>query len=110
MLQIGKMYLVKKFFWLLYPTKELAGIGHHVVEGMVDEQRAPPRLKELTTAYEIAKWESGQLNCIVDVVEENTCFILLEQDNDYFKLLDSNGNIGWTWGRDFFKHFKLVKE
>jgi hypothetical protein len=103
-LQLGKMYLVKELFWLLYPTKGLAGgaAGGFGGHGW--------RLKKLTTAYETAKWESESFNCNVDVVEENTCFVLLEVDNGYFKLLNSNGNIGWTWGRDFFEHFELVKE
>ena len=94
-LQIGKMYLVKDLFWFLYPTKDLA-------DGAVAGKR--------TTAYEDAEWYSEYYSCNVVVGEENTCFVLLEQDNIYFKLLNSNGNIGWIRCYGFSKHFELVKE
>ena len=104
-LQLGKMYLVKELFWLLYPTKGLAG-------GAADGFGGHGwRLKKLTTAYETAKWESESFNCNVFVVEENTCVVLLEVDERCYKLLDCNGNIGWIYcWDDFSKYFELVKE
>ena len=98
-MQLGKMYLVKDLFWLLYPTKELVGV--------------PGQLRACAgavTALKHSKWLSEHNKCNVFVVEENTCFVLLEVDDDYCKLLDSNGNIGWIICRDFSKYFKLVKE
>ena len=92
-LQIGKMYLVKEFFWLLYTMKEMAEAAVAAV-----------------AAYQAAKWYSEGYNCNVCVVEENTCFVLLEQDEEYIKLLDSNGNVGWIRCSDFSKYFELVKE
>jgi hypothetical protein len=96
-MQLGKMHLVKEFFWFLFPTKELAA-------GFSSPSRAEWWCN--------AKLLSESFNCNVFVVEPNTCVVLLEVDNGYFKLLDSNGNIGWIWCRclAFSKHFELVKE
>ena len=96
-MQLGKMYLVKEFFWFLFPTKELAwrAFGEH--HG------------ERTRALEAAKWMSGRWRCNVSVVEPNTYVVLLEMDEVYFKVLDSNGNIGWIYCSDFSGYFKLVK-
>ena len=104
-IQIGKMYCVKKFFWLLYPTRtEL----EYDVGVLASVRSVAPRERE--DAYEDAKWYSELYSCNFDVVEENTCFVLLEQDKDYFKLLNSNGNIGWIYCREFSRYFELVKE
>ena len=114
-IQIGKMYLVKDL-WFLYPTKELAAErasgARRFSPAAVGRPDAQPRGAELevAAAYKIAKWMGEQYNCNVAVVEENTCVVLLEQDEKYFKLLDSNGNIGWIYCRDFSKYLELVKE
>ena len=100
-LQIGKMYLVKEYFWLLFPTKEV-----------VEPWRAADG-DAFRAAYRAAKWYSERYNCNIDVVEPNTCFVLLEHDEKYFKLLDSNGNVGWIYYYDFSNfsnYFELVKE
>jgi len=93
-MQLGKMHLVKEWFWFLYPTKEKTW-------------RSGPAARA-----DNAKLLSEHVQCNVFVVEPNTCVVLLEVDNGYFKLLDSNGNIGWIWCRclAFSKHFELVKE
>lgn len=98
---IGELYLVKEFFWFLFPTKELATAWW---------ARGGQR-SERSWAYQEAKKCSERFNCNVAVVEENTYFVFLEQDRFYLKLLDSNGNIGWIsfCFSDFSKHFELVK-
>jgi len=104
-MQLGKMHLVKEWFWFLYPTKELAARARR--------WSACPRARRRgssATAYQDAKELSESFNCNVFVVEPNTCFVLLEVDDGYFKLLDSNGNIGWIRCRAFFDYFELVKE
>ena len=95
-IQIGKTYLVKRYHWFVFPTKELA------VRWFSDEER--------TATYQDAKWLSERYKCNVFVVEKNTCVVLLEVDNGYFKLLDCNGNIGWIICWNVSKYFKLVKE
>jgi hypothetical protein len=57
-----------------------------------------------------AKWLSQEFKCNVGVVEPNTCVVLLEVDNGYFKLLDSNGNIGWIICWNVSKNFELVRD
>lgn len=95
-LQLGKMYLVKQYFWLLYPTKELA------------RERAG---MDRAWASREAKYFSEHYKCNVSVVEENTYVVLLEQDKNFcFKVFDSNGNIGWIRCTEFSVYFELVKE
>jgi hypothetical protein len=99
-LQLGKMYLVKEYFWYVFPTKELAwpaGRG--------------PRRSDQTMAT-VAKLLSERYKCNVSFVEENTYVVLLEMDETEhcYKLLDSNGNIGWIYCFDFSDYFELVKE
>ena len=89
---------MKQFFYLLFPTKKLA------------EASPRPTRGGRKVAYQDAKWLSQEFKCNVFVVEPNTCVVLLEVDNGYFKVLDCNGNIGWIRCWDFSKHFKLVKE
>ena len=100
-MQLGKMYLVKEYFWLLYPTKELAGVPGW-----------PSACAGDVTALKHSKWLSEHNKCNVSVVEENTCFVLLEADEDeyFYKLLDCNGNIGWIYCTDFSRYFELAKE
>jgi hypothetical protein len=99
-MQLGKMYLVKDWFWFLYPTKELAMRGRSSGEGAMT----------LANGRLGAEWLSQEFKCNVGVVEPNTCFVLLEVDEVYFKVLDCNGNIGWTYCFDFSGYFELVKE
>ena len=101
-IQIGELYLVKEFFWFLFPTKELA---RRVQTAVVATARYRARV-----AWRNAKWLSQEFKCNVFVVEPNTCFVLLEEDENFFKVLDSNGNIGWIRCRDFSDFFELVKE
>ena len=105
--QLGKMYLVKEYFWFLFPTKELAASSAASGSGSIP---TPP--PEVAAPPEVAKVLSEYYNCNVAVVEENTCVVLLEMDETEhcYKLLDSNGNIGWIICRDFSKNFELVKE
>ena len=103
-MQLGKMYLVKEFFWILFPTKELASLVKGRPGGI------PSWRKQ---AYQDAKWYSELLSerskCNVGVVETNTYVVLLEADEDYCKLLDCNGNIGWISCSDFSRYFERVK-
>jgi hypothetical protein len=102
MLQIGKMYLVKEYFWFLFPTKELARTPAAKASRAMRATRARAGMD--------AKWLSQEFKCNVGVVEPNTCVVLLEVDNGYFKLLDSNGNIGWIICWNVSKNFELVKD
>ena len=102
-LKIGELYLVKEFFWFLFPTKELARRVQTAVQAVMGVERA-------RAAWRNAKMLSEDYNCNVSVVEPNTCFVLLEEDENFFKVLDSNGNIGWIRCWSFYSYFELVKE
>ena len=93
-MQLGKMHLVKEWFWFLYPTKEKTW------------RSGPAAWADNANA----KLLSEHVQCNVFVVEPKTCVVLLEVVDDYYKLLDSNGNIGWIGCWDFSKYFMLVKE
>ena len=112
-MQLGKMYLVKELFWFLYPTKELATEGRAKaaagVLGVCWRARAAIGARAEMAANN-AKLLSERYKCNVFVVEENTYVVLLEVDDDYIKILDSNGNIGWIVCWDFSDFFELVKE
>jgi hypothetical protein len=101
-LQLGKMYLVKEYFWFLFPKK---GMAKPATAWPSNTPRVGGEVAEMN-----AKWLSEHYNCNVDVVEPNTCFVLLEMDERFYKLLDCNGNIGWTYCFDFSGYFELVKE
>ena len=103
-LQLGKMYLVKEFFWFLFPTKELA----RTPAAKASRAMRPTRARAGMDAI----WLSQEFKCNVGVVEPNTCVVLLEMDETEhcYKLLDSNGNIGWIYCFDFSGYFELVKE
>ncbi len=103
-LQLGKMYLVKELFWFLYPTKKVA-------VGVMRDYRHWERAGSSLVAAHNAKMLSEDYNCNVSFVEPKTCVVLLEVDERCYKLLDSNGNIGWTYCcDDFSRYFKIVKE
>ena len=107
-LQLGKMYLVKEFFWFLFPTKKLAAVCGECPDGPTWAMT----LYGPEVARRGAKVLSEHYNCNVSFVEPKTCFVLLEMDETEhcYKLLDSNGNIGWTRCWSFASYFELVKE
>ena len=94
-MQIGELYFVKEYFWLLFPTKELASRANR---GTAEEAGLD------------AKILSERYKCNVSFFEPKTYVVLLEEAERFYKLLDSNGNIGWIYCHDFSKNFELVKE
>jgi hypothetical protein len=104
--EIGKMYLVKDFFWILFPTKKFAMIWSDAARWETREQ---------------ALWACERYNVDVSVFEPNTCIVLLEIEYDavlrgrarrrvFYKLLDSNGNIGWICSDVFYEHISQSEE
>ena len=92
---IGELYFVKELFWLLFPTKELAS---------------------KRWCFAATGGRAKQVKGAVSFVEPKTYVVLLEEDENVneccYKLLDSNGNIGWIgWNScsDFSRYFELVK-
>ena len=102
-MQIGELYLVKEYCWFLFPTKELAGSGRWHGEARVGGRR-------ITEAQSYTKLLSENYKCKVSFFEPNTYVVLLEESERCYKLLDSNGNIGWISCSDFSRYFEFVKE
>ena len=108
-LQLGKMYCMKQYFRLLFPTKELL-VAYDVLNDVLVRRAGR---EGAGAAHALATRLSEHYNCNVSFVEPNTCVVLLEVDEDEpcYKLLDSNGNIGWIYCcDDFSKYFDPVKE
>ena len=71
-MNIGGLYQIKKWFWLLYPTKDIA-----------------------EAAAADARYWSKRFNCNVSFIPQNSMFMLLEQTDKVCKILTTNGEIGW---------------
>jgi hypothetical protein len=87
-MNVGKLYLVNRYFWYLYP-KDIAAkeesFGHvqSVAAGFASSAAA------LTAVW------SKKFNCKITFVSPNDIFCLLEQDGKLFKVLSTNGELGW---------------
>jgi len=99
-MNIGALYVVKKWFWLLFPTKEIAAVAGHPASSPSAAARTTA-----TTAY----W-SRQLNCEVTCFSPDSIIVFLEEDGKYKKVLTSDGKIGWTWFSETYNEcFEEVK-
>jgi len=84
-MNIGSLYKVKKYFWLLYPTKETA-----------DADQAITAAAATPAADDAAYW-SKRYNCEVTYFPLDSIVVFLEEDGIYKKFLTTDGKIGWTW-------------
>jgi hypothetical protein len=80
-MNIGKLYQVKKFYWLLFPSKDIASVAPYI---------ATARATEAGAAY-----YSKRFNCNVSYISPNSIFVFLEQDGNFCKILSTNGELGW---------------
>ena len=83
-MNIGSLYKVKKYFWLLCPTKETALTATATATGA----------RPAATA-EASYW-SRRFNCEVTYFSPESYIVFLEEDGPYKKVLTSEGLIGWT--------------
>ncbi len=95
-MNVGKLYQVKKYFWFLYPSKEIAALA--LDDTFLATACAPNRTAAYAAAY------SKNLKCNVSYIAPNSIFCLLEQDGKYCKILTTNGELGWiyitVWSKD----------
>ena len=92
-MNIGSLYKVKKSFWLLFPTKEIAAyaaLGATAATSAVDG--ASP-----DAAQRAAAWYSKRFNCEVTDFPLDSIVVCLEEDGKFKKLLTADGLVGWTW-------------
>ena len=93
-MNIGKLYKVNKFFWYLYPTKDIA-------IALTDARTNPgvPGSVDVATCVDAVDTKvayfSGRFNCNVSYIPENSIFCLLKQDGNILKVLSTNGEMGW---------------
>ena len=79
-MKIGRLYNVKKFFWLLFPSKEIA-----------DTRSVTCRLCIIPTSLDwFGKHE-------ITYFSPDSIVVFLEEDGEFKKFLTSEGLIGWTW-------------
>lgn len=83
-MNVGSLYAVKEYHWLLFPTREIAADAL----ALADADRAVASL---------AAYWSKQFNCNVTYFSPDSYIVLLEEDGIYKKVLTSEGLIGWTW-------------
>jgi len=97
-MKIGSLYTVKKFCWLLFPTKDAAALFAASLALPLD---APPHAALApdsgSVAPAAADYWSRQLKCEVTYFSQETLIVFLEEDGNYKKVLTSDGKIGWTW-------------
>jgi hypothetical protein len=96
-MNIGSLYTVKKWFWLIFPTKETAAANADcalVLVAAIDDAAAAAAAAPGATA-----WYSKRYNCEVSYFSPDSIVVFLEEDGIYKKFLTTDGKIGWTWFR-----------
>jgi hypothetical protein len=83
---IGKLYKVKKYYWILYPSRDIAALAYVAIAAAI---------ATADVADNWANYWSEQLNCNVSYVETNSMFVLLEQTERFCKVLSTEGKVGW---------------
>jgi len=101
--KIGGLYVVKKYYWLLFSNKEAVAFAPAGIS-------LASTLRPTTSSAAAASW-SKKYNCNVSYFSPNDLVVLLEVDGEYKKLLSSSGEMGWTWFiEDFNDCFEEVNE
>ena len=96
-MNIGNLYTVNLFYWLLFPTKEASDAAFALVATTASATTA-----SATTASASAAYWSKQYNCEVTYFSPDSYIVFLEEDGNFKKVLTSDGRIGWTW---FDEHY-----
>ena len=94
-MNIGKLYQVKKFYWMIYPSKDVAAHAAVTATAAVAPAAAVARL--FSARY------SERVNCNVSYIFPNNIFVLLEQDGEFIKILSANGEVGWIYLAELYK-------
>ena len=84
-MKIGSLYQLKKYYWLLFPSKDIAD-DLATLRAAVDAADA---------AASYADYWSNRFSCNISYISPNSIFCLLEQDEGYCKVLTTSGSIGW---------------
>ena len=99
-MNVGKLYQVKKFYWMLYPLKDKAAAA---VSAAATATAAGARTSAAAVAAAAAAYYSTYFNCNVSYISSGSIFVLLEQDGEFIKILSTNGEVGWIYLTDWCK-------
>ena len=80
---LGKLYKVKKYFWLMFPTKQTATAA-----------RSAPVAAH---AASLAPFADALTPAAASYFSPDSYIVSLEEDGVYKNVLTSDGKIGWTW-------------
>jgi hypothetical protein len=95
-MNIGSLYKVKKYFWMLFPTNEIAS---EVVDVAYDADTvaAVAAHASANDALSCVVYWSKIFNGSITYFSPDSIIVFLEEDGVFKKLLTSDGRIGWTW-------------
>jgi hypothetical protein len=96
-MNVGKLYQVKKFYWMLYPSKDVAAHA--------DAHTAGALSSDASIAAAAAAYYGPYFNCIVSYISSGSIFVFLEQDGKCCKVLSDEGNIGWIYLAELYKNY-----
>jgi hypothetical protein len=89
-MNIGSLYRVKKWYWLLFPSKESTAAT----------AAAATATAASAHAAKAAAYYSKKYNENITWFAPESYVVLLEEDGKLKKVLTSEGLIGWTWFDD----------
>ena len=99
-MNIGSLYKVKEYFWLLFPSKEIST--------SLDALGPIAATARLATSN-VAHW-SKRFKCNVSYFSPDSYIVFLEEDRELKRVLTSDGKIGWTCFFENYNHcFEEVK-
>ena len=94
-MNIGSLYTVKKFFWLLFSTKAVATAA-------ADASAMSTKHISATDLKATADYWSKYYNCEITYFSPDSIIIFLEEEGKYKKVLTSEGKIGWSLFSDHY--------
>ena len=96
-MNIGNLYTVKKWFWLIFPTKETAAAAFAARVAVVAAGVVAAAAYDAADAEKGSSYWSNRFNCDVSYFSLDSIVVFLEEDEIYKKFLTTDGKIGWTW-------------
>ena len=113
-MEVGKLYSVSQYFWLLYPSKDIAADvaererPNDAVEAGRTGRGAVEVLK--VAVVRAATYWSRRFSCNVSYISPSSIFMLLEENGEYCKVLTTEGMVGWIyfakWCKDDIEEVK----
>ena len=98
-MNIGKLYQIKQYFWMLYPSKEIAASA---LAAEPEARILCVASTWLPAATEASHYWSRELNCNVSYISLETIFFPVEVNGNYVKVVSGEG-VGWIIVQDWAK-------